>query len=408
MLRNKTKKLSKNDKWFIVKSILYFIVFLFMFYIYFTFVYLYFEMKNNQINLTNFAYEYADDIDGEALCESFTCKSIMINNFLMVSTKDLGIVSATARNYEITPDNYLFFNNIIYYTPTISELKNGALNIMIEVDLSKSKIFIFEVYVTFASLMLLIFIIFLINGMTKASINMAAFKKGKEVDLANRMLGVMTDNISHEMNASITKTVSRIADLQQCLSFDYIDKDEIIKISNDIKDYMSVATGVMGVMTGVKQMRYNDTNKNIYDMVELGFRTIVVYSSDVKLSIDPAFKKLTLDHIFLNNSVLTHIFTTLFTNAIEAGATEIEIKLGSTKKNFSKIYVIDNGSGIPKDFQDKLFGADTSTKNRGSGNGLMVNREILRNADGDLTLVYTEDGVGSTFCISVHTENFKI
>jgi len=67
------------------------------------------------------------------------------------------------------------------------------------------------------------------------------------------------------------------------------------------------------------------------------------------------------------------------------------------------IEVSDNGPGIPPEQINKIFVPFFSTKPEGSGIGLSLSRQIIRNHQGQLT-VHSEHGTGSLFRISLPLE----
>jgi signal transduction histidine kinase len=79
--------------------------------------------------------------------------------------------------------------------------------------------------------------------------------------------------------------------------------------------------------------------------------------------------------------LLRTILRNLVTNALEAGASTVEVFAGSD----GAIGVRDNGPGVPPQVARRLFGA-YSGKFGGAGLALMLAREILRQRDGELWL----------------------
>ena len=62
------------------------------------------------------------------------------------------------------------------------------------------------------------------------------------------------------------------------------------------------------------------------------------------------------------------------------------------------VQVEDNGPGIPKDVQEKIFVPFFTTKEDGSGIGLSLSRQIMRLHGGSLS-VRSEEGEGAVFTL---------
>ena len=74
------------------------------------------------------------------------------------------------------------------------------------------------------------------------------------------------------------------------------------------------------------------------------------------------------------------------------------------------IYVADNGNGIPKSAQEKIFDKNFSTKPKKSlmrGNGLSINRFILENCGGKIKLIESTEN-GTVFCLTLSAEKITI
>ncbi|MBR6538534.1 MAG: ATP-binding protein, partial [Bacteroides sp.] len=68
------------------------------------------------------------------------------------------------------------------------------------------------------------------------------------------------------------------------------------------------------------------------------------------------------------------------------------------EKNLFSISVTDNGHGILPEVQDKIFVPFFTTKQRGSGIGLSLCKQIMTLHGGSIS-VKSEEGVGSTFTL---------
>lgn len=100
---------------------------------------------------------------------------------------------------------------------------------------------------------------------------------------------------------------------------------------------------------------------------------------------------------------LIRVFNNIIKNAIQAlpenvdGRITIDLIKGDSDV---KITVTDNGSGIPKDVQKKIFVPYFTTKSTGTGLGLAMVKQIIENHQGSIDYD-TEQNVGTTFNIHI-------
>ena len=65
-----------------------------------------------------------------------------------------------------------------------------------------------------------------------------------------------------------------------------------------------------------------------------------------------------------------------------------------------KIIVEDNGPGVPSDLKDKLFSPFFTTKKEGTGLGLLLTREIVREQKGEVVVDDSALG-GAAFIVTL-------
>lgn len=110
------------------------------------------------------------------------------------------------------------------------------------------------------------------------------------------------------------------------------------------------------------------------------------------------------DHsIKADKKLLEQVMINLIMNAFDAADKpdkKIHIEAEATGDGKTVIRVTDNGKGIPPEIVDQIFMPFYSTKEKGTGIGLSLSRQILRVHQGNIS-VHSEPGIGSTFTITL-------
>lgn len=105
--------------------------------------------------------------------------------------------------------------------------------------------------------------------------------------------------------------------------------------------------------------------------------------------------------VLLSIPLFSWVLENLMKNAVDAGATDITLALSEDTKSY-QLTVADNGRGMDKTTQRRIFEPGYTTKKRGWGLGLSMAKRIIENYHrGKITLKSSEPGVGTTFCITL-------
>jgi two-component system, NtrC family, nitrogen regulation sensor histidine kinase NtrY len=115
--------------------------------------------------------------------------------------------------------------------------------------------------------------------------------------------------------------------------------------------------------------------------------------------------------VYADRALLTSAFNNLIKNAIQAIPPDrdgiININL-YREDNIAIVKISDNGAGIPKDIQDKIFSPNFTTKSYGSGIGLLITKNIIQSVNGTITFE-TIENEGSDFFVQLEIfETYKI
>ena len=91
--------------------------------------------------------------------------------------------------------------------------------------------------------------------------------------------------------------------------------------------------------------------------------------------------------IYADEGQISQILINLIKNAIQAGAKHIDISARSGKDDEVIVIVANDGEPIPPSAQEQIFIPFYTTKKEGSGIGLSISRQIMRNHNGSNELV---------------------
>ena len=95
--------------------------------------------------------------------------------------------------------------------------------------------------------------------------------------------------------------------------------------------------------------------------------------------------------IYADEGQISQIFINLIKNALQAGARHIDISARMGKDDEVIIQVANDGEPIPPSAQEQIFIPFYTTKKEGSGIGLSLARQIMRNHNGSIELVRSDD-----------------
>lgn len=94
--------------------------------------------------------------------------------------------------------------------------------------------------------------------------------------------------------------------------------------------------------------------------------------------------------IYADEGQISQIFINLIKNALQAGAKHIDISAKMGKDDDVIIHVTNDGEPIPVSAQEQIFIPFYTTKKEGSGIGLSISRQIMRNHNGSIELVRSD------------------
>jgi signal transduction histidine kinase len=95
--------------------------------------------------------------------------------------------------------------------------------------------------------------------------------------------------------------------------------------------------------------------------------------------------------IYADEGQISQIFINIIKNALQAGAKHIDISAKMGKDDEVVVLVANDGDPIPASAQEQIFIPFYTTKKEGSGIGLSLARQIMRNHNGSIELLTSDE-----------------
>ena len=139
-----------------------------------------------------------------------------------------------------------------------------------------------------------------------------------------------------------------------------------------------------------------------FDLAELLKSTIKLYDVEKNISISLIYNNDDNWMLFADKNNLSRVIGNIIKNGIQAIGSEIghiEVILSRLGERY-QIKISDNGCGIKKEDQAKVFFPNFTTKSSGMGVGLSVSKDIIQGMGGNITFA-SKEGIGTVFTIDI-------
>ncbi|MGN0236349.1 MAG: sensor histidine kinase [Paludibacteraceae bacterium] len=209
--------------------------------------------------------------------------------------------------------------------------------------------------------------------------------------------------LSKETAHQLGTPISSLNAWQQLLAERYPDDDLIPQMRADINRLSTIADRFSKIGSE-PELRESDVIRTLTETVDY-MRTRVSSKVQIEMSVRTSQPALL---VVQNVQLLEWVVENLIKNAVDAmgGAGKITIRLQEEPEEVV-IDVCDNGKGMDKHTQRRIFQAGFTTKQRGWGLGLTLSKRIIEEYHrGKLFVKSSKPGVGTTFRIVLKkTEN---
>lgn len=216
----------------------------------------------------------------------------------------------------------------------------------------------------------------------------------------------MARQVAHEIRNPLTPMKINIQFLQRQLAQKKENwENNFTRISNSLIEEIDSLAETASTFSDFAKI--SEAKKKCIDLVPL-FQDLSVLFSQERISLYLEIKtpqapilgdKMQIRRAFIN--IISNGIQAIYKKELseefrnEDGEIKISIK---EKNNLIKIYIKDNGPGIQKEIQEKIFTPNFTTKNSGMGLGLAITKEIIEQSNGTIQFKTTIDK-GTIFII---------
>lgn len=197
-------------------------------------------------------------------------------------------------------------------------------------------------------------------------------------------------SIIHDINSPLCALRGLLKGEKKDEDLEKIAYKRFIELSNKIKEHY--------FSTNEEKFKYLlDSIENSVALKEMEYPKVIF-----SVQIQPDLRDLVFD---FSAEDLERTISNILNNSVEAGATQICLKIASNKKHL-QIKVIDNGNGFYADEIKEIHkGSGHSTKKNGSGIGLSSGIDFIKAHGGGLQILSTPY-VGTNIVMSFPREKF--
>jgi two-component system nitrogen regulation sensor histidine kinase NtrY len=189
------------------------------------------------------------------------------------------------------------------------------------------------------------------------------------------------------LQKAVDENAPNVKELSKQVAGTFIEQiDQLSKIASDFSQFANIGM-------------VHAENLNIVEVIQ---SVITLFQTNKRVNFSWIKNE---DEYFVNADKIqmNRLFTNLIQNAIQSVAPDknVEIKIQITSENkYIIIAIQDNGQGIHKELQPKIFLPNFTTKSSGTGLGLAICKGIVEKANAEIWFE-TSKNIGTTFFVKI-------
>ena len=206
----------------------------------------------------------------------------------------------------------------------------------------------------------------------------------------------MAKQVAHEIKNPLTPMKLAIQQLIAAYRDKHNDFDKLFdRVSNTILTQIDNLSQIASEFSRFAKMP--SLKIEVIDLIKIVNDTINIFINEkAEIILETDYQEALIE---ADKNQLSRMFINFIRNSIQANANRIVIKIDRKENNF-EIRIVDNGTGIPEEIQNKIFDENFTTKSQGMGLGLSMAKRFIENINGKIELESSSTG-GTTFKINI-------
>ena len=207
--------------------------------------------------------------------------------------------------------------------------------------------------------------------------------------------------VAHEIKNPLTPMKLTLQHMRRTLEEGQVDRDKRITQIDALLHQINTLSDIATSFSAFAKMPVPQNER--FELSELLKETIALYEKDLEVQVRSEIAK---GECWINGDRkwIGQAISNIIINGMQATEgrknRQVFVAMELRGNNKCRLSVSDNGQGIAKDIQGKIFVPNFSTKEKGSGIGLAIAKRAIEHAGGDIWFE-TETGRGTTFYIEM-------
>ncbi|MFA9556344.1 ATP-binding protein [Evansella sp. AB-rgal1] len=210
------------------------------------------------------------------------------------------------------------------------------------------------------------------------------------------VIGELAAGIAHEIRNPLTSIMGFL----QLMKNTDEDSEKYKDIMSSELQRINLIVNELLLLSKPKEFEFQKTNivQLIKTVVTIVNTQAILYNIEIKVSYKPKMKDVT---VYCEENKLKQVFLNILKNGIEAMSKEGTITINIIEEtSVIHIIIIDEGPGIPPEQLSKLGKRFYTTKDDGTGLGLMISMNIVREHKGEISIT-SEVGKGTEMKVTL-------